>query len=553
MSEITVSSVLLVDSSEAETNEPNSLQLTPGSLFLGKYELLEPLGRGGVGTVYKVRHLQLDKCYALKVLQTPNASSEAILRFRNEAKVISSLVHHNIVGVVDFGVTRDGRPYMVMDLVEGLPLSEFTRNNKLPVERLASIFRQVCDALAYAHESKIIHRDIKPENIIVSNQHGVDHVTVVDFGIAKNLEPCDARHTPNLTKTGDVFGTPAYMSPEQCLGQECDGRTDLYSLGCVMYEAYAGHAPFTGNSIFEVISKQINETPKRLPRRTVNGNGKDSLFEIIMLRAMAKQPHDRYKFAIEMAADLKRVESSESSVTLGLVSALRSVHSRAKAGSRITAFWNASALIAICFALILSFLLFSSPARMSYLCKEMQRESAILVLLCNINDKNHFGNDLNTTYKIFVRESHRMEFLTRGDKEEEALRLAMLNSSKRSNKVTAIVVRSMAQAMDNYDFDIFSRDGVARLGELAQSWADTSLKFSQMHSVVDVRCQKLMKNLERELNGYTIIKWLGAADLIVLAALIFIRFRSRLEIKFQSRIAAAEMLTAKPTSDGASE
>lgn len=308
----------------ADSEMPPPAVKEEGALIADRYRVLHKLGSGGMSNVYQVRHLHLDKIYALKLLQ--QISEKSVQRFQQEAKAASLLEHPNIVRVHDFGVT-EGQPFMTMDCVEGESLADLIKKGPLAADRLARIFGQICSALAHAHEQGVIHRDLKPSNIIVkTTEGGGEQAIVVDFGIAKILEAAnssdDTVDKHSLTRTGDVFGTPLYMSPEQSQGYNVDARSDIYSLACVMYEAATGSPPFRGDSIYHIIHKQITESPPPFPdhlRKTAEGRR----LEAIILKALAKDPSDRHKYMVELSSDLKAVESGEK----GLWSELRSFSS----------------------------------------------------------------------------------------------------------------------------------------------------------------------------------------------------------------------------------
>lgn len=219
-----------------------------GKTIAGHYEIVSFLGEGGMSTVYKAKHILLDSIRAIKILHLPRAGDGKILqRFQQEAKASFFLSHPNIVRVYDFGIEPSmQQPYLVMDCLEGKPLSNVLENEPISSERAINIISQVCNALEHAHTKGIVHRDIKPANIILSKDaSGGEIAQLVDFGIAKLINPEEGN---DLTQTGEVFGTPLYMSPEQCLGRNVDKRSDIYSLGCVMYECLAGKPPFQGAS-----------------------------------------------------------------------------------------------------------------------------------------------------------------------------------------------------------------------------------------------------------------------------------------------------------------
>lgn len=225
----------------------------------GRYQIIEELGRGATGVVYKAHDPQIDRLVALKVLRPDRVTSENFVRrFLKEARAIGRLSHPNIVTVYDVG--RDhGTIYIAMEFLEGVPLNEFPGRNGLSLEKVIGIGIQVAETLDYAHNNGIIHRDIKPSNIIVTSG---DQARITDFGIARIEDP-SAHHQ---TQAGEILGTPLYMSPEQIMGRPVDGRSDLYSLGVIVYELIAGRRPFNGESlaaIFKAITQDDPAEPKK--------------------------------------------------------------------------------------------------------------------------------------------------------------------------------------------------------------------------------------------------------------------------------------------------
>src|SRR5579885_2448832 len=228
-----------------------------------RYDVLAVIGTGGMGTVYKVLDKTTKRTLAVKVLQ-PDLSNDqtALRRFEQEAEAAAQLNHPNLVSVLSYGKTKNGAPYLVMDYFEGESLSAILKKETaLDSGRALALFHQICEGLAHAHAQGVIHRDIKPANIIVSRTESGEVARVVDFGIAKIL-PVSNRETHNLTETRQVFGSPHYMSPEHCLGFKMDERSDIYSLGCLMYEALTGNPPFAVNDAIQAVIKHINEEAK---------------------------------------------------------------------------------------------------------------------------------------------------------------------------------------------------------------------------------------------------------------------------------------------------
>lgn len=280
--------------------EPVTVVLQPGTILAGRYLIESVLGRGGMGIVYKGRHLLMDRPVAIKMLYPQHiADANVLRRFQTEAKSLSTLSHPNLVAVLDFGITESDEPYMVMDYHEGKGLDELINiDQPIATPRALEIFVQVCDALGVVHESNIVHRDIKPGNILVSKA-GV--VTLVDFGIAKSTQSMAS----NLTRPGYVVGTPSYMSPEQCQGQELDSRSDIYSLGCVMYEVFTGKPPFSAPTYFELVRQHIEDAPSREPFAAATGFSK--VLEAIILKCLAKEPAMRYQSARQLKQELLAV------------------------------------------------------------------------------------------------------------------------------------------------------------------------------------------------------------------------------------------------------
>jgi serine/threonine protein kinase/very-short-patch-repair endonuclease len=249
-----------------------------GSL-VGKYKIERLLGKGGMGAVYEARHVQLARRVAVKFMLPQYASEPRILRrFENEARAAGRLEHANVVAVTDLGRANDGSPYLVMEFLEGEDCAQLLRRvDSLPVSRAADILAQACRGLAAAHSAGIVHRDIKPENLFLARAgDGADWVKVLDFGIAKLRDP----ETDALTRTGAVFGTALYMSPEQSRGDSSiDERSDVWSLGVVLYQLLSGRRPFEGRYSFEVTNQVLNANP--LPLKQHRPELPDSLLALV--------------------------------------------------------------------------------------------------------------------------------------------------------------------------------------------------------------------------------------------------------------------------------
>ncbi len=277
-----------------------------GTVLENKYEILEKIGAGGMGAVYKARHQLMHRQVAIKmVLAQLSANSMTLKRFTQEARATSQLNHPNILTVFDFGISPSNQPYLVMDFLEGVNFGRVLEETRqIPIARAIGIFLQVCAALGHAHQKGIVHRDLKPSNIMLIELDGQpDFVKVLDFGIAKVLSSVDGE-TDNLTRTGEVFGSPLYMSPEQFRGKSMDARSDIYSLGCVMYRSLAGVCPVTGKDVLECMYKHVNESIPPFSVTAPEANIPERL-ETIIMKALAKDPDERYASMNDLRADLE--------------------------------------------------------------------------------------------------------------------------------------------------------------------------------------------------------------------------------------------------------
>ena len=259
-----------------------------------------------MGSVYRAKNKALGTEVAIKVIHPALATDESALkRFEQEARAASTLTHVNLVAVYDYGKTSFGNPFLVMDLLDGISLAEAIRSEGfLDVCRALNLFIQICDALTHAHYKGVVHRDLKPSNILLSKSDtGVELVKIIDFGIAKLL----AKTESSITQTGDVFGSPAYMSPEQCLGLETDGRSDVYSLGCIMYEALTGHPAFSGDNPIQTMVQHI-EKPLGLFGTDCGDLNIPQSLQSLILTTLEKDPFRRYQSMEELRNDLERIK-----------------------------------------------------------------------------------------------------------------------------------------------------------------------------------------------------------------------------------------------------
>lgn len=265
-------------------------ELRSGVMLGGHYRLERRLGAGGMGEAWEATHIVIKKKVALKVLSSVDDEgdqqdrSERMLR---EAKVVANIEHPNIVQIVDFGSTPDGAPFLVMELVRGSSLREVCETDgPLAWPRARNLLAQVADALAASHEQGVVHRDVKPDNILIALKAGEEEAKVIDFGIAKSITLDE--ESRRLTRTGAICGTPAFMSPEQIRGEPVDGRTDVYSLGCMAYELVVGHRPFEGSTPHELIYGHLFRTIETVP------GSLPEAFVTTILRCLQKDPADRF-------------------------------------------------------------------------------------------------------------------------------------------------------------------------------------------------------------------------------------------------------------------
>ncbi len=282
-------------------------------LFLNRYEVIEEIGCGGMSRVYKAKDKKQDRLVAVKLLHPHLVSDSKVRkkkpekRFQQEFKATMALAHLNIVAVFDHGETAEGLPFMVMEFIDGPSLEQIFRDQgRLKLSHFMTVFYQVCSALSHAHIRGVIHRDVKPSNImLVKTPQNVELVKLLDFGIAK-IEPHGEETPQKLTQTGDVFGSPYYMSPEQCKGILLDARSDIYSLGCVMYQAVTGKRPFEGDNAYKTIYMHVNVKPPPFSQMRPESNVPAEL-EAIIMKCLEKEPHMRYQTAQALSLDLQKL------------------------------------------------------------------------------------------------------------------------------------------------------------------------------------------------------------------------------------------------------
>lgn len=283
-----------------------SQSLAPGVIFADRYQILECLGRGGMGTVYSAQHIGLSKKFAIKLLHGHLCTSGSTLkRFAQEAKAASAIEHQNIIEVVDAGITHDNVAFFVMEHLKGEDLATtFRRECPMPWLRAKRIALQLCDALQAAHDLGIIHRDVKPANCFrITRNINTDFIKILDFGIAKIITH-DPASREGWTATGDVLGTIKYMAPEQAEGRDIDQRADIYSVGVILYQALTGRLPFPGNQMIEVLAKVLQGPP---PPPSLFVPSVPAMLDQVILRALRREPEERFPSMHALASALAEV------------------------------------------------------------------------------------------------------------------------------------------------------------------------------------------------------------------------------------------------------
>jgi eukaryotic-like serine/threonine-protein kinase len=276
-------------------------EIAAGQMFASRYRVEQILGRGGMGVVYRAIDTQLDETVAIKTLSVDvmNRSTEDLERFKREIRLARKITHRNVLRTYDYG-EAEGVYFISMEYVRGYTLSELLQqapSRQLAPRAALGITRQVCRGLEVAHEQNIIHRDIKPQNVLIDAK---GEAKLMDFGIARMTETSDA-----MTQAGVVIGTPHYMSPEQVGGKQLDPRSDVYSVGIMLFEMLAGKKPFDSSSLTAVLTAHITQKPPRIFEvRPEAGLAVDA----IVARCLAKDPKQRYANAGELLADLDRVQ-----------------------------------------------------------------------------------------------------------------------------------------------------------------------------------------------------------------------------------------------------
>ncbi|MDZ4836687.1 MAG: serine/threonine-protein kinase [Candidatus Melainabacteria bacterium] len=294
-----------------ELNPNETVMYRPGDLVGESYSLISLIAVGGMGVVYQARHLQLDRLFAIKLLEPRQMTEVNWRRFEFEAKTLAKLQHPNIVQIYNMGIDQRGCPYCVMELLHGSTISEYLKqNDKMPLNQFLQCFADICSALKLAHSKNIVHRDIKPSNLIleVAENSDIRNTKVVDFGIARSIE-VNERSAQSLTSAGQAFGTPQYMSPEQTHGLPVSPASDIYSLGCTMFEAFTGAPPFQGKSGFETMVMHQSAPVPEIFRSDCSESDLESI-RVIINTCMEKNPSDRFSNVDQITELLSEILNS---------------------------------------------------------------------------------------------------------------------------------------------------------------------------------------------------------------------------------------------------
>ncbi len=293
------------DEAEQQNLVVVSQSVGPGTVFLDRYRITEMIAKGGMGIVFKAYDQVMNRDVALKLLHTHMLEdSKAKQRFEKEMSICISFKHPNVVSVFDYGYSPEQLPYMVMEFLDGRTLDDIQiESGPLSLAMFVRVFSQVCSALIHAHAKQYIHRDVKPRNIMMIPQDNGDYLAkLVDFGIAKVVGQTE-NTLQKLTQTGDALGSPFYMSPEQCRSLDMDARSDIYSLGCVMYESISGKLPFNGPNAISTLFMHVNDRAEPFSAYRPDLNIPRQL-ERIVLKMLEMEPLARYQTVTELAADL---------------------------------------------------------------------------------------------------------------------------------------------------------------------------------------------------------------------------------------------------------
>jgi serine/threonine protein kinase len=296
----------VADAAPAQSTAPLGGRLPADALAegvkIGEYRVERLLGEGGMGQVYAAKQPVIGKRVAIKILKSAFSNdAELVRRFLGEARAVNKIGHPNIIDIFSFGQLPDGRQYFVMEFLEGETLGERILREPLALDEAKRLLLQACNALEAAHREKVVHRDLKPDNLWIARpKHGESFLKVLDFGIAKLVET----EMVNVTQTGVTMGTPMYMSPEQCIGQNVDHRTDIYAMGAMLYQIFAGRLPFDGRTFAEVVAQQLTAVPQQPSHFRPMSAALEHLILSCLEKDAAKRPQTAADLGIMLEAAL---------------------------------------------------------------------------------------------------------------------------------------------------------------------------------------------------------------------------------------------------------
>ncbi|MBX9671439.1 MAG: serine/threonine protein kinase [Candidatus Obscuribacterales bacterium] len=322
-------------------------------LFAERYKIVEQIGRGGMGVVYKAEDILLNTTVALKTIEKGLINANHVVRFQSEARALAALNHPNVVPVYTFDITQDGCPYIVMRLEQGQPLSNFIdERNSLDLHTCLRFFIQICEAMEHAHQNGILHRDLKPGNVLVNFDGSKSpRIVVIDFGLAM-ME--SGKAIDSLTKSGLIMGSPAYMSPEQINGTKLDARSDIYSLGCVMFEMLTGESPYVAESTLQLLQKKTCQAAASV-NDVKPGFSKE--LENIVSRTLELSPSDRFQSMHELRQALLSLDLNSEST--------HSENQHPHVASRYHQVWR-SASVSVLLVAVIAALVFSGAAKSNF-------------------------------------------------------------------------------------------------------------------------------------------------------------------------------------------
>ncbi|PEN13153.1 hypothetical protein CRI94_10930 [Longibacter salinarum] len=380
---------------------------------VGRYRLLEEIGAGGMGVVYRAERADgaFERPVAVKLLRRRIVSPDTETRFRTERQVLASLDHPHIAGLIDGGVTEDGRPYLVMEFVDGTPITDYADDNALTMSERVDLLTQVITAVYAAHQNLIVHRDLKPSNVLVTETETGPRVKLLDFGIAKILGG-DLPVTRPVTQTGRALMTPAYAAPEQITEREISTATDTYQLGVLAYELFTGTPPFgQGDKSRGQVDKEILETPPEAPSSRGAATGGDAHrlkgdLDTIVLKALRKEPDRRYASPDAMRRDLQRYQDAEPiearPATWGY---------RTRKFVRRNRWGVATGVAVICLALAFASVIVQERNAAQRQAEKAEQVSAFLVRLFEAADPNLAPGDTVSVRMLLERGQKRLETL----------------------------------------------------------------------------------------------------------------------------------------------